>query len=444
MRRFEFIDQKSKKFWECSVENNVMIRRWGRIGTAGQEKRETFANSARAQEAAEALIAEKLADGYREVLLERTHNPELETLVESGRQKWMAREYADALPDFERALKLEQGCVSALYGAAYCCCMLSQKEKGHRRDELIDRQLELAGRLIARIPEESLLPYLKEHMFARESLRFAYNSFAWHGMKRAKNEADLRQALAYIDRGLSLVSPLDDPGTLLGYAETKVRILLALGRQDEAFALVSRNPKFQDYADIVKQKEYKTWRSQRSKMKPSTPVEAVRHLAESIAQYGHPNYSALVFSPPIPSEEVKKAEARLGTKLPPSYVAFVTTHGCFKLLKEAPKMPADYSKLIGSRGLLSPKEIADETLNTRKAYTEAEEEAAPLLDDSLLFHENYYRDNFYAFRISDGKRHGGEMGVQCFYHDDEYVFERGFWPFEQHIIEWAGEVLEED
>ena len=37
MRRFEFRDGKSNKFWEIEVDGSAFVTRHGRIGTAGRE-----------------------------------------------------------------------------------------------------------------------------------------------------------------------------------------------------------------------------------------------------------------------------------------------------------------------------------------------------------------------------------------------------------------------
>ena len=49
-RRFEFTDEKSNKFWEIALDGNEQIVHFGRIGTAGQEKRKKFASPAEAQQ----------------------------------------------------------------------------------------------------------------------------------------------------------------------------------------------------------------------------------------------------------------------------------------------------------------------------------------------------------------------------------------------------------
>lgn len=65
-RYFEFVDEKSSKFWEVAQQGNQMTTRWGKIGTAGQSKTKPFADEAAAQKAVAKLIEEKTADGYLE------------------------------------------------------------------------------------------------------------------------------------------------------------------------------------------------------------------------------------------------------------------------------------------------------------------------------------------------------------------------------------------
>jgi DNA ligase-1 len=66
VRRFEFVEGKSSKYWEVSVTGNEMTTSWGRIGSAGQSKTKTFTDDAAAQRAAEKLVEEKTEEGYVE------------------------------------------------------------------------------------------------------------------------------------------------------------------------------------------------------------------------------------------------------------------------------------------------------------------------------------------------------------------------------------------
>lgn len=65
-RRFEFVEGRSAKFWEVWVEGNAMHVRFGRLGSQGQIHTKTFGDAAAAQHAAERMIAEKTAKGYKE------------------------------------------------------------------------------------------------------------------------------------------------------------------------------------------------------------------------------------------------------------------------------------------------------------------------------------------------------------------------------------------
>jgi uncharacterized protein (TIGR02996 family) len=95
MRRFEFKDGKSNKFWEIQVEGDSHTVRYGKIGTDGQVQTKTFASEAKAQADADKLIASKTKKGYEEVAVDQktqaqakaktapagARNPELEAAI---------------------------------------------------------------------------------------------------------------------------------------------------------------------------------------------------------------------------------------------------------------------------------------------------------------------------------------------------------------------------
>ena len=66
VRHFEFVEGKSSKFWEISVDGCEVAVRYGRIGAAGTSKVKTFGDTEAAQRGAEKLIAEKTGKGYVE------------------------------------------------------------------------------------------------------------------------------------------------------------------------------------------------------------------------------------------------------------------------------------------------------------------------------------------------------------------------------------------
>jgi DNA ligase-1 len=67
VRRFEFVEGKSEKFWEIQTADEEVIVRYGRIGASGQTNTKSFPDSDAAQKHADKLIEGKLAKGYGEV-----------------------------------------------------------------------------------------------------------------------------------------------------------------------------------------------------------------------------------------------------------------------------------------------------------------------------------------------------------------------------------------
>ncbi|ADO74279.1 WGR domain-containing protein [Stigmatella aurantiaca] len=67
MRRFEFVEGASSKFWSPELKDNTFIVTYGRIGTAGQRKEKAFPDAESASREYERKVAEKLREGYREV-----------------------------------------------------------------------------------------------------------------------------------------------------------------------------------------------------------------------------------------------------------------------------------------------------------------------------------------------------------------------------------------
>ncbi len=67
MRRFEFSDAGSDKFWEVDQDGCDVTVRYGKIGTAGQTQTKSHADEAAADAALEKLVKEKTGKGYREI-----------------------------------------------------------------------------------------------------------------------------------------------------------------------------------------------------------------------------------------------------------------------------------------------------------------------------------------------------------------------------------------
>lgn len=66
MRRFEFKEGTSSKFWEVDVEGKDLTVRFGKIGTNGQTQTKAFPTEAKASAERDKLIKEKTAKGYSE------------------------------------------------------------------------------------------------------------------------------------------------------------------------------------------------------------------------------------------------------------------------------------------------------------------------------------------------------------------------------------------
>ncbi len=66
MRRFEFVEGSSQKFWQIDLADTQFTVQFGKIGTAGQSQVKEFPSSAAAQAEHDKLIAEKVKKGYVE------------------------------------------------------------------------------------------------------------------------------------------------------------------------------------------------------------------------------------------------------------------------------------------------------------------------------------------------------------------------------------------
>jgi predicted DNA-binding WGR domain protein len=67
MRRFEFNDGTSHKFWEIRVEGETYTVHYGRMGSSGQTATKVFPSAAEAEKKATSMIASKRKKGYAEV-----------------------------------------------------------------------------------------------------------------------------------------------------------------------------------------------------------------------------------------------------------------------------------------------------------------------------------------------------------------------------------------
>ncbi len=67
MRRFEYRDAKSSKFWEIDQQGSTVTTRWGRLGTDGQTKTKDLGTDAKATAEVDKQIRGKTGKGYQEL-----------------------------------------------------------------------------------------------------------------------------------------------------------------------------------------------------------------------------------------------------------------------------------------------------------------------------------------------------------------------------------------
>lgn len=96
MRRFEFTDDNSNKYWEISTDGSSFSVRFGRMGASGTTQTKSFSDNATAEAEVSKLIREKLRKGYQEVAA----SPENPT-GQSARQNEKSRGGIQELGAFE-------------------------------------------------------------------------------------------------------------------------------------------------------------------------------------------------------------------------------------------------------------------------------------------------------------------------------------------------------
>lgn len=67
MRRFEYKDERSYKFWEIEITDTHYTVRYGKVGTDGQTQTKAYPTAAKVAAEAEKKIREKTSKGYAEV-----------------------------------------------------------------------------------------------------------------------------------------------------------------------------------------------------------------------------------------------------------------------------------------------------------------------------------------------------------------------------------------
>lgn len=102
LRRFEYSDGKSNKFWEVEVAGTSCTVRYGRIGTDGREQTTPCGSAAGATREAERMIRSKLKKGYVEVSADdAAGGAEEEESVDDSPKAALERKLAASADDYD-------------------------------------------------------------------------------------------------------------------------------------------------------------------------------------------------------------------------------------------------------------------------------------------------------------------------------------------------------
>lgn len=174
-----------------------------------------------------------------------------------------SRDRAARVAGFEAALALcvPGACFSeydelyALYGAIDGLGHLRLEAQGKERAAMSDKIVRYASLALERVPAPGTIwHYTDEGAFQEEVTRRCGNALAWILMERG----DLEQGLLVIERALSVGGETSDA------LDTKVRLLLAAGREHDAFLIVDQllteDPSFEGFEDLKDTSAFQAWR----------------------------------------------------------------------------------------------------------------------------------------------------------------------------------------
>ena len=142
-----------------------------------------------------------------------------------------AGEYEDALRAFDDALALDPKHPYSLYGAAWA---LTKLVEASPEDARAQRILPLAERLLDVTPPHAHWEGVADEELPRKAIAFALATRASMRAARGKGAKDFQAALGFIDKALAMTRPTDDADSQRAYAETRARVLVKLGKVDEA------------------------------------------------------------------------------------------------------------------------------------------------------------------------------------------------------------------
>lgn len=177
-------------------------------------------------------------------------------------------QWTNALAAYDEAIaEVRSGRVDSAYNLLYAHYgkMWIHGKLGY--DDSVDEQARVAHRRSGVIEAEACLElvppvwliwhYTDEGEFEREVVRYATNFIAWELM--ADPAGDTARALSLIEQGVACVNGPEH----LYVRDTHARVLLALGREAEAWVVVEQalavDPDFADIADLARDERYQAW-----------------------------------------------------------------------------------------------------------------------------------------------------------------------------------------
>lgn len=194
------------------------------------------------------------------------HDPNwqaVHALVRTGAEKLSGQQCAEAVTAFEEAVALclpgtrysDHDQLYAHYGLVNAYGTLVGNAQDADRPGLNARLVRHAEQALSLIPD-TIWHFTDEGVFQEEVRRRAGNALAWHLLRGGEPE----RALAAVEQALTVADGSDHDFV----RDTQVRILLALGRTDDAYrvadTVLTREPSFEDFADIAALPEFQEWR----------------------------------------------------------------------------------------------------------------------------------------------------------------------------------------
>ena len=191
-------------------------------------------------------------------------------LNKEGSVLMQQQSYEEAIKRFEEAISLctpdkkysDYDELYAHYGVAYSLGQWIPKQPaGKEKDAMIEKLKQVAKKALDElIPADGLIwHYTEEGAFQKECIRIMGNALAWNLYENTTDRAVLEEALAYANRAAQYIDGRQHHFIL----DTQVRVLLKLGRTEEAYPIVARtlahHPDFADFQDLKQDNDYLQW-----------------------------------------------------------------------------------------------------------------------------------------------------------------------------------------